>query len=469
MPALAEEVAAARAEGVRFEFLAAPVGVRREQDRLVAVAAQTMRLAEPDGSGRPRPVPVEGIAPCEIPCDLLVRAIGQSQDESAAGTFGVAADTEGRIQVDPETLATDVPGIFAGGDAVHGPRTVIEALASGKRGAWGIDRFLRGAAAPPLDLPPSRPAEPPRPRPHRPAPVLGSTPEAAQHEASRCLACGACAHCRVCVDQFACPAITVVEGRVTIDPVACNGCGVCAQICPNGAIERIDRPAADGAAPAAIEPRPADGGAPLPVLRRAAPPRRPGAPLRIVLAGVGGQGSLLASRTLGEAALDAGLDVVMSELHGMSQRGGVVLATVILGGAHGPIVADGDADVLVAFEPLEAVRALRFCSDRTLAVVNLRRVPPPTVAMGGPPYPSTASIRQALETACGRVVAADAAELAERAGAPRAANAVVLGMLAGTGILPFPASHLEQAIRASPVPNPDAVLAAFAAGRAAVS
>jgi indolepyruvate ferredoxin oxidoreductase beta subunit len=274
----------------------------------------------------------------------------------------------------------------------------------------------------------------------------------------------------VCVDLFSCPAITIVDGRVTIDPIACNGCGVCAQICPNGAIERIERPAvaADASLLPGAELKPAAATVALPVVRRPAPPRHPGSPLRIVLAGVGGQGSLLASRTLGQAALAEGLNVVMSELHGMSQRGGVVVSTVILGEAHGPIVADGQADVLVAFEPLEAVRALRFCSERTLAVINLHEVPPPSVAMGGPPYPSPEAVREALATACGRVVAVDAAALAERSGAPRASNAVVLGMLAATGVLPFPISRLEEALRASLPSSPDAVLAAVAAGRAAV-
>jgi indolepyruvate ferredoxin oxidoreductase beta subunit len=328
--------------------------------------------------------------------------------------------------------------------------------------------FLRGGDAPPLDLPRARPAGPPAPRTRTPSAPLEPGPDAARAAAARCLACGACGHCRVCVDMFSCPAITLVDGRVAIDAIACTGCGVCAQICPNGAIERIDRPEAAADAPRSLEVErgPASAIA-LPVVRRPAPPRRPGSPLRIVLAGVGGQGSLFASRTLGQAALDEGLDVVMSELHGMSQRGGVVVSTVILGEAFGPIVVDGDADVLVGFEPLEAVRALRFCSERTVAVVNLHEVPPPSVAMGGPAYPSPAAVRRALETACGRVVTADAAALAERSGAPRAANAVVLGMLAQTGVLPFPAERLERAIRASLRGAPEAVLAAFAAGRGA--
>ena len=91
----------------------------------------------------------------------------------------------------------------------------------------------------------------------------------------------------------------------------------------------------------------------------------------VVVVGVGGQGSVFVARVLGEAALRAGLGVVSSELHGMAQRGGVVGSTVILGDAHGPIVEPGEADLLVAFEPLEAVRALPSMRRGSMAVVGL--------------------------------------------------------------------------------------------------
>jgi indolepyruvate ferredoxin oxidoreductase beta subunit len=142
------------------------------------------------------------------------------------------------------------------------------------------------------------------------------------------------------------------------------------------------------------------------------------APLRFVFCGVGGQGSLFGSLMLGDAAVAAGLEVVMSEIHGMSQRGGSVVSTVIVGAAHGPLVADGEADVLVAFEPVEALRAARFCSARTTAVVALRPWVPPSVAFGAAKYPPVADVLGAMRKLCGRVFEVDAV-LRRAAGAER--------------------------------------------------
>jgi indolepyruvate ferredoxin oxidoreductase beta subunit len=192
-------------------------------------------------------------------------------------------------------------------------------------------------------------------------------------------------------------------------------------------------------------------------------------PVRIVFAGVGGQGSLLASQMVGEAAVAAGWNVVLSEIHGMSQRGGVVVSTVVIGPAHGPLVPDGGADVLVAFEPLEAVRAMRWCSSLTTAVVSRRPVVPPSVSFGAFRYPPVDELLAALRAACGRVVDVDAPAIAEACGLPRAANVVMLGALAAAGVLPLGDADLREAIRTKmPFGAPEANLRAFDAGRAAV-
>jgi indolepyruvate ferredoxin oxidoreductase beta subunit len=190
------------------------------------------------------------------------------------------------------------------------------------------------------------------------------------------------------------------------------------------------------------------------------------APLRFVFCGVGGQGSLFASLLLGDAAVAAGFNVVMSEIHGMSQRGGSVLSTVILGPAHGPLVAEGDADVLVSFEPAEAIRAARFCSKKTVAVVAMRPVVPTSVSFGAAKYPPVEDMLAALRQVCGRVVDVDAAGIAERCGVPQAVNVVVLGALAATGILPFPHAHFADAFRLRlPLSAQEGTARVFEAGR----
>ena len=95
--------------------------------------------------------------------------------------------------------------------------------------------------------------------------------------------------------------------------------------------------------------------------------------LRIFLTGVGGQGTLLASRLLGEAALAAGYSPLVSETHGMAQRGGVVVSTVVLGNLQSPLISSGEADILLGFEALEAFRALDRCHAGSLVIANSRR------------------------------------------------------------------------------------------------
>ena len=101
--------------------------------------------------------------------------------------------------------------------------------------------------------------------------------------------------------------------------------------------------------------------------------------LRIYIVGVGGQGNVLASKMIGEAALSMGVPVLMSETHGMAQRGGVVESTVVLGGAQSPTISDNCADILLAFEPMEAVRAQGQCrhhrdhQHRACSAVHSRR------------------------------------------------------------------------------------------------
>jgi len=154
---------------------------------------------------------------------------------------------------------------------------------------------------------------------------------------------------------------------------------------------------------------------------------------RCVFVGVGGQGNLLASNLLGQAALSMGIPVVVSEIHGMAQRGGVVESAVLLGGANSPIVSNGEADVLISFEPLETMRLLAKCNNKTLVITNAQPLPPFTVAVGQGKYPPVDEILDKVKKKVGKVVSLNGNDLAEKAGNALSLNMVMLGALIGSG------------------------------------
>lgn len=159
--------------------------------------------------------------------------------------------------------------------------------------------------------------------------------------------------------------------------------------------------------------------------------------IRIMIVAVGGQGNILAARVLGETAVAAGLDVRMSEFHGMAQRGGVVESMVLLGDGTGYCIADGEADVLLGFEPSETLRAALKCGPQTVVVTNTVPLPPFTVALGQAQYPHMPQSLELLAARVQKLVTIDALKLATEAGSPLAMNMAMLGALAGTGILPM--------------------------------
>ncbi|MBW2527955.1 MAG: indolepyruvate oxidoreductase subunit beta [Deltaproteobacteria bacterium] len=169
-------------------------------------------------------------------------------------------------------------------------------------------------------------------------------------------------------------------------------------------------------------------------------------PLRILVVGVGGQGVLTIARFLGEAALSVELDVRLGQLHGMSQRGGSVEATVLLGPGSSSFIGPGEADVVLGLEPLEALRARPRMSRATRVVVNLGRVVPYPLAMQGRPYPPLEGVLAEIRDVCGRLVEIDGPEVCADVGSARALNVVMLGALAGLSVLPFDADALRQAI-----------------------
>lgn len=168
--------------------------------------------------------------------------------------------------------------------------------------------------------------------------------------------------------------------------------------------------------------------------------------LRVFFTGVGGQGTLLATRLVGEAALEEGLPVTMSEIHGMAQRGGVVESCVVVGNAVSPTIADGEADILMAFEPMEAARALPKCHANSLVIANTSPIVPFTVAIGQNAYPELPTLHEAVQGKVGRLIWLDTMELARKAGSERASNMVMIGILAGAGHLPISKESWRKAL-----------------------
>jgi len=155
----------------------------------------------------------------------------------------------------------------------------------------------------------------------------------------------------------------------------------------------------------------------------------------IMIVGVGGQGTLLASRILGAAMLSQGYDVKVSEVHGMSQRGGSVVTYVKFGEEiSSPIIDAGEADFILAFEQLEAARWLPYLKPDGKIIANTQRIDPMPVITGAAEYPQ--GIAEALRGAQVSVQALDALALAEQAGSAKAVNVVLLGALARQMDLP---------------------------------
>lgn len=149
----------------------------------------------------------------------------------------------------------------------------------------------------------------------------------------------------------------------------------------------------------------------------------------ILITGVGGQGTLLASRILGNLALKMDLDVKVSEVHGMAQRGGSVVTYVRMGDeVHSPVIDPGCADVLLSFEGLEALRSAHMVKDGGSIVVNDQQINPMPVVTGAMEYPADVMTR--MENMPVSLVRVDALSLAEKAGNARTVNTALMGALA---------------------------------------
>ncbi|MCL2023135.1 MAG: indolepyruvate oxidoreductase subunit beta, partial [Oscillospiraceae bacterium] len=163
----------------------------------------------------------------------------------------------------------------------------------------------------------------------------------------------------------------------------------------------------------------------------------------ILIVGVGGQGALLTSRILGEVLLSQGFDVKVSEVHGMSQRGGAVVTYVKYGeNVASPIIQEGEADYILAFEQLEALRWLPFLKPGGTLIVNTQKLNPMPVITGMQEYP--ADVLEKLENSNTQMIAFDALTCSIDAGSTKAVNVVLLGALAKH--MDFSATAWESAI-----------------------
>jgi len=241
-----EELGETEREGVRMEFLVSPIELVGEDGKLTGVRFIRNKLGEPDMSGRRSPVPIEG-SEFVVPAQTVIPAVSQAADLSflpVESSFEVA---RGRLKVDPATYATNARGVFACGDFVTGPATLIEAAGHGKKCAYAIDRYLAGRSDVRIDanvrITSSWRHDMPEmydviPRQHIPVlplgdrmpsadpvvnfttPVeLGYTAQQAVAESTRCLMC---------------------NFNIWFDPFRCTLCGACADVCPEGVIHMVD-------------------------------------------------------------------------------------------------------------------------------------------------------------------------------------------------------------------------------------
>jgi ferredoxin len=276
MPADAEEVEQAEEEGIHISFLTIPVEIKGRDGRLTELRCVRAALQAREGSNRKYPVPVFG-SDFSIEADVVISAIGQRVDsECLQQITGLNWTRRETMQANMVSMETAVPGIFAGGDAVTGPATVVEAIGAGKRAAEAIDRYLSGMPQPKMPPVPVRrmrtewtevPASTKMTlkRPEMPLlnierrrttfqqVELGYSENAVREESRRCLRCDICLRCGTCVevcrDKMGINALEFgfldfdhprpTDFRITAE--RCILCGACAANCPNDAIKMIDR------------------------------------------------------------------------------------------------------------------------------------------------------------------------------------------------------------------------------------
>jgi indolepyruvate ferredoxin oxidoreductase beta subunit len=167
----------------------------------------------------------------------------------------------------------------------------------------------------------------------------------------------------------------------------------------------------------------------------------------IIVAGVGGQGVILVAEILGNAAMKAGLEAMVSEIHGMAQRGGSVISHIRMGRkVYSPTITEASSDIILGFEPIETLRSLRFANEQTRIIMNSKPTIPISVATGAYEYPVLHEIVKRCEKLTEHIAVIDAFKIAQDTGSLLTVNMVLLGALAKTGLLPVREETLVQAI-----------------------
>lgn len=166
----------------------------------------------------------------------------------------------------------------------------------------------------------------------------------------------------------------------------------------------------------------------------------------IIVAGVGGQGSIMLSHIIGNAAIKENYRVRVAETYGASMRGGKVFGQIRMGtDVLSPLVSEDSADIVLALEPLEGLRVgVKYLAKHGIAILNVRPLRPMDVNVGKAVYPDVKSIVESLSRLCQKVISIDATEIAEKAGSPRTMNIVLLGALAATERLPVSIETLRE-------------------------
>ena len=190
---------------------------------------------------------------------------------------------------------------------------------------------------------------------------------------------------------------------------------------------------------------------------------------KLLVAGVGGQGALTITGLLGNSAMAAGLEVMVSQLHGMAQRGGDVSSTVIIGPTNSALIGRGEADVAVGLEPLEIMRALPLISAKTKVLLSNDRVIPFALASRGIAYPPLAEITDQIRKFTDQIYEIDTSSLIKQIGSFQSLNFIMLGALTGLGVLPFEERFLWETLQSRLSPEFMALnQKAFTLGQAAI-
>jgi indolepyruvate ferredoxin oxidoreductase beta subunit len=175
-------------------------------------------------------------------------------------------------------------------------------------------------------------------------------------------------------------------------------------------------------------------------------------PLNIIITGVGGQGNVLLSQLAGKALVRNGYHATIGETYGASQRGGAVMSHLRVSREkqYGPLIAQGQADIVLGLEPLETMRVLaQYGNPDVIVVSNSRPIFPPAVSSGDAEYPTPEQIGGALEQLSRKAWLVDATDIALEMGAPILANIIMMGALVGTGMLPLGPESFERELAES--------------------